>query len=226
MEKAYERRVWLKSGGYLVIDHAEALTAIDVNTGKFVGKHSFEETVFAINCEAAAEIAHQLRLRDVGGIVVIDFIDMELAEHREELLCRLQDALARDRAKIHLAGFTKSRPGGGTDSANAFNSRFICATCSPAPLVAAQGLCFPRRPSPTKFRGICARQVSGWRGWPPSDRRFERSQRSAICHGRASRALLCALGIRTFLARNTTFPLPRKARCRQKPDPLPRSENS
>ena len=106
MEKAYERRVWLKSGGYLVIDHAEALTAIDVNTGKFVGKHSFEETVFAINCEAAAEIAHQLRLRDVGGIVVIDFIDMELAEHREELLCRLQDALARDRAKIHLAGFT------------------------------------------------------------------------------------------------------------------------
>lgn len=104
--KAYDRRVWLKSGGYLVIDHAEALTVIDVNTGKFVGKHSFEDTVFSINCEAAVEIARQLRLRDVGGIVIVDFIDMELDAHRAGLLSRLQEALSLDRAKIHLAGFT------------------------------------------------------------------------------------------------------------------------
>ena len=76
-ESAFRRHVWLKSGGYLVFDYTEALTVVDVNTGKFVGKRSLSETVFALNCEAAREIARQLRLRDVGGIIIIDFIDMD-----------------------------------------------------------------------------------------------------------------------------------------------------
>ena len=81
-ERALSRRVWLKSGGYLVFDYAEALTAVDVNTGKYVGKKSLSETALEINCEAAVEIARQLRLRDIGGIVIVDFVDMDLPEQR------------------------------------------------------------------------------------------------------------------------------------------------
>ncbi|MEG0766785.1 MAG: Rne/Rng family ribonuclease [Clostridia bacterium] len=105
-EKALERKVWLKSGGYLVIDTCEALTAIDVNTGKFVGKQDFSETVFAVNREAAAEIARQLRLRDLGGIIIIDFIDMELAAQRDTILETMRTALRKDRAKTNVVGFT------------------------------------------------------------------------------------------------------------------------
>src|SRR5204862_2507641 len=85
IEKALRRRVWLKSGGYIVIDHTEALVAIDVNTGKYVGKRDFEETVLKINLEAASEVIRQIRLRDLGGIIIIDFIDMERAEHRDQV---------------------------------------------------------------------------------------------------------------------------------------------
>ena len=106
LENAYERRVWLKSGGYLVIDHTEALTVIDVNTGKFVGSHSLEETVLKTNCEAAKEIARQLRLRDVGGIVVIDFIDMSREADRNTLLEVLAQELRRDRNKPKLVDIT------------------------------------------------------------------------------------------------------------------------
>lgn len=104
--KALSRRVWLKSGGYLVFDYAEALTVIDVNTGKFVGKHSLSETVFHINCEAACEIARQLRLRDIGGIIVIDFIDMDLPEQREQLIALFRKELKKDRTKTNLVGLT------------------------------------------------------------------------------------------------------------------------
>lgn len=106
LEKALERRVWLKSGGYLVIDRTEALTVIDVNTGKFVGKADFEETAFKLNAEAAAEIAHQLRLRDIGGIIIIDFIDMKDAKAGEALLQILRDALKADRAHTNVVGMT------------------------------------------------------------------------------------------------------------------------
>ena len=106
LEKALERRVWLKSGGYLVIDRTEALTVIDVNTGKFVGKADFEETAFRLNVEAAAEIAHQLRLRDIGGIIIIDFIDMKDAKAGEALLQILRDALKADRAHTNVVGMT------------------------------------------------------------------------------------------------------------------------
>ena len=94
--------MWLKSGGYIVIDHTEALIAIDVNTGKYVGKRDFEETVLKINLEAVAEIVRQIRLRDLGGIIIIDFIDMERAEHREQVSRALKQALADDKARTNV----------------------------------------------------------------------------------------------------------------------------
>ncbi|MGH7369245.1 MAG: Rne/Rng family ribonuclease [Candidatus Rokuibacteriota bacterium] len=102
IDKALRRRVWLKSGGYIVIDHTEALVAIDVNTGKYVGKRDFEETVLKINLEAAAEVIRQIRLRDLGGIIIIDFIDMERAEHRDQVFKALKRALADDKARTNV----------------------------------------------------------------------------------------------------------------------------
>ncbi len=102
LEKALRPKIWLKSGGYLVVNQTEALVAIDVNTGKFVGSTSLEDTVFRINLEAVKEIARQLRLRDLGGIVVIDFIDMEDLEHREALYAELEEELRLDPARTQL----------------------------------------------------------------------------------------------------------------------------
>ncbi len=102
LEKALKPRVWLKSGGYLVINQTEALVTIDVNTGKFVGLESLEETVFTLNLEATLEIVRQLRLRDLGGIIVIDFIDMEEAEHRGMVYETLAAELANDPARTQL----------------------------------------------------------------------------------------------------------------------------
>jgi len=106
IEKALSRRVELKSGGYLIVDQTEALTTIDVNTGGFVGSRNFDETVFKTNLEAAQAIARQLRLRNLGGIIVIDFIDMDSAEHRAAVLEEFKRALARDRTRVTLNGFT------------------------------------------------------------------------------------------------------------------------
>ncbi len=102
LERAMNRKVWLKSGGSLVIDHAEALTAIDVNTGKYVGKRDLEDTIFKTNLEAVEEIAYQLRLRNIGGMVILDFIDMEVEEHQKQVVAALERALERDRAKCKL----------------------------------------------------------------------------------------------------------------------------
>jgi len=107
IEKALKRRIWLKSGGYIVIDQTEALTAIDVNTGKFVGTTNLADTVFKTNLEAAKEIARQLRLRDIGGIIIIDFIDMEVHEHRAKVLKGLEEELKRDRTKANVLGLTQ-----------------------------------------------------------------------------------------------------------------------
>lgn len=107
LESAFERRVYLKSGGTLVIDETEAMTVVDVNTAKFTGKRSLEETVFKLNCEAAVEIARQLRLRDLGGIIIIDFIDMESPEAREALLNVLREALRGDRNRTSVLGMTQ-----------------------------------------------------------------------------------------------------------------------
>ncbi len=104
--RALDRRVWLKSGGYIIIDHTEALTAIDVNTGKFVGSINLEDTVLKTNLEAAKEIARQLRLRDIGGIIIIDFIDMKCEEHQNMVLDLLETELKKDKTKAHILGIT------------------------------------------------------------------------------------------------------------------------
>jgi len=131
--KALDKKVWLPSGGSLIIEHTEALTVIDVNTGKNVGKSNLEETVFYNNLEAAEEIARQLRLRDIGGIIVIDFIDMEIRENRRKVLESFKDALARDKTRtqvfeiseLGLVEMTRKRIGEGllTSFADA------CAVC-------------------------------------------------------------------------------------------------
>jgi len=102
LHKALDRKVWLPSGGSLIIEHTEALTVIDVNTGKNVGTSSLEETVFKNNLEAAVEVARQLRLRDIGGIIVVDFIDMEVKENRDEVIRVFRDALARDKTRTQV----------------------------------------------------------------------------------------------------------------------------
>ena len=106
IERALSRRVDLKSGGTLVIDQTEAMTTIDVNTGGFVGSRNFDDTVFKTNLEAAQAIARQLRLRNLGGIIIVDFIDMDSAEHRNAVLDELRRAIARDRTRVTLNGFT------------------------------------------------------------------------------------------------------------------------
>lgn len=102
IKEALERKVWLRSGGYIAIDQNEALTAIDVNTGKYVGKTSLEDTILKTNLEAAKEVVRQLRLRDIGGIIVIDFIDMENPDHQEKVFGCLSKALAEDRTKSRV----------------------------------------------------------------------------------------------------------------------------
>ncbi|MDO9322261.1 MAG: ribonuclease G, partial [Pseudomonas sp.] len=107
VQKALERKVPLKSGGYLIIDPAEAMSTIDVNTGAFVGHRNLEETIFKTNLEAAITIARQLRLRNLGGIIIIDFIDMEDEEHQRQVLRTLEKQLERDHAKTNMLGITE-----------------------------------------------------------------------------------------------------------------------
>lgn len=107
IEKALRQKVWLKSGGYLIIDPTEALTVIDVNTGKFVGSTNLADTVLQTNVEAAREIARQLRLRDLAGIIIVDFIDMESPEDQETVLKTLEDAIYPDRSRVHILGLTQ-----------------------------------------------------------------------------------------------------------------------
>jgi ribonuclease G len=106
VSRALGRKVWLKSGGYIVIDQTEAMTVIDVNTGKFVGKEDLEDTILKTNLEAVKEIAYQIRLRNLGGIIIIDFIDMERIENREKVFNAFLEAMKRDRAKntiLHIS---------------------------------------------------------------------------------------------------------------------------
>ncbi|MDD5472309.1 MAG: ribonuclease G [Sideroxydans sp.] len=105
--KALGRRVELKSGGYLIVDQTEALTTVDVNTGGYVGARNFDDTIFKTNLEAAQAIARQLRLRNLGGIIVVDFIDMEREDHRQAVLTEVRKQLARDRVKTMCGGFSQ-----------------------------------------------------------------------------------------------------------------------
>ena len=111
LHKALDRKVWLPSGGSLIIERTEALTVIDVNTGKNVGTSSLEETVFRNNLEAADEVARQLRLRDIGGIIVIDFIDMEIRPNRDEVIRTFREALARDKTRTQVFDISELGPG-------------------------------------------------------------------------------------------------------------------
>ena len=106
IDKALEKKVWMKNGAYIIIDETEALTVIDVNTGKFVGDNNLQETILEVNIEAAKEIARQLRLRDISGIIVIDFIDMEVEGNKLKVVEALETALAKDRTKTNVLGIT------------------------------------------------------------------------------------------------------------------------
>ncbi len=106
-QKIYKRKIWLDSGGYIIIDFTEALVSIDVNTGKYVGNEDLQNTVFKTNKEAAREIARQLKLRDIGGIIIIDFIDMDYKTHQNKVLDVFEEELARDRTKTAVQGFTQ-----------------------------------------------------------------------------------------------------------------------
>ena len=107
IEKSQNRKVWLKCGGFITIDKTEALTAIDVNSGKYTGKNNLEQTIFKVNKEATIEIAKQIRLRDTGGIIIIDYIDMSNEEDKQKIVELLKEELKRDRSKTQVEGFTK-----------------------------------------------------------------------------------------------------------------------
>ena len=107
INKMNNRKIWLKCGGFITIDKTEALTAIDVNTGKYTGNKTMEDTVFKVNKEATIEIAKQLRLRDIGGIIIIDYIDMQKEEDKKEIEQLLEKELKKDRSKTQVEGFTK-----------------------------------------------------------------------------------------------------------------------
>jgi len=107
ISKTEERKVWLRCGGFITIDKTEALTAIDVNSGKYTGKKSLEDTIYKVNEEATMEIAKQLRLRDIGGIIIIDYIDMQKIENKDKIENLLKQCLKEDRAKTQVEGFTK-----------------------------------------------------------------------------------------------------------------------
>ncbi len=107
LEELENRKIWLKCGGFITIDKTEALTAIDVNSGKFTGKKDLEQTIFIVNKEATIEIARQLRLRDIGGIIIIDYIDMQDKENEEKIIELFKENLKKDRSKTQIVGFSK-----------------------------------------------------------------------------------------------------------------------
>lgn len=107
ISRSMDRKIWLKSGGYIVIDEAEALVVIDVNTGRFVGKKDLEDTILKTNLEAVREVAHQLRIRNCGGIIIIDFIDMEKESHREKVIEALKAEVEKDRAKTNVLSMSQ-----------------------------------------------------------------------------------------------------------------------
>ena len=107
LENLQSRKIWLKCGGFITIDKTEALTAIDVNSGKYTGKKDLEQTIFTVNKEATVEIAKQLRLRDIGGIIIIDYIDMQNKENEEKIIKIFEEQLKKDRSKTQIVGFSK-----------------------------------------------------------------------------------------------------------------------
>jgi len=105
--RALKRKVWLKSGGYIIIEQTEALVAVDVNTGRYVGKHNFDETILKTNLEAVKEIAYQIRLRNIGGIIIIDFIDMRKESHKEKVMTSMHEAMKKDKSQTNILPLTE-----------------------------------------------------------------------------------------------------------------------
>jgi ribonuclease G len=137
IERALARRVDLKSGGYVIIDQTEALTTIDVNTGGFVSGRSFDDTIFKTNLEASQAIARQLRLRNLGGIIIVDFIDMDSAEHRDSVLAEFKKALSRDRTRVTVNGF--SQLGLVEMTRKRTRESLAHVLCEPCPICAGRG---------------------------------------------------------------------------------------
>ncbi|MCR1768577.1 ribonuclease G [Burkholderia glumae] len=173
IQRALSRRVDLKSGGYLMIDQTEAMTTIDVNTGGYVGARNFDDTIFKTNLEAAHTIARQLRLRNLGGIIIIDFIDMENAEHREAVLGELKKALSLDRTRVTVNGF--SQLGLVEMTRKRTRESLAHVLCEPCPVCMGKGqvktprtVCYDvlreilresRQFNPREFRVIASQQV-------------------------------------------------------------------
>ena len=145
--RALKKKVWLRSGGYIVIEHTEALVAIDVNTGRYVGKHNLEETILKTNLEAVKEIAYQIRLRDIGGIIIIDFIDMEKKSNQEKVFNELKEALKKDRRKTNILPISEMGLIQMTRKRNKKPlSRMLCEPCfyceGEAYLISKQSICY------------------------------------------------------------------------------------
>ena len=135
--------MWLRSGGYIIIESTEALSVIDVNTGRFVGKRNLNETIFKTNIEAAIEIAYQLRLRNIGGIIIIDFIDMEDENHREELFNTFKNAVKKDKSRNNILKLSEFGLVQMTRKRNSEN--LLQLMCEPCHYCSAEGMIKSRR---------------------------------------------------------------------------------
>ncbi|MGI6657479.1 MAG: Rne/Rng family ribonuclease [Desulfobulbus sp.] len=143
LNSALDKKVWLRSGGYIVIEPTEALTVIDVNTGRYVNAHDLAETIFKTNMEAVCEIARQLRLRNLGGIIIIDFIDMESEEHREELYTTFQEAMRDDKSKVNILKLSEF--GLVQMTRKRLSESLIQTMCEPCPYCEGDGFIKSRR---------------------------------------------------------------------------------
>ncbi len=143
ISRAIEKKVWLRSGGYIIIESTEALSVIDVNTGRYVGKSDLNDTIFKTNMEAAVEIAYQLRLRNIGGIIIIDFIDMENDQHREELYATFKEAVRKDKSRINILKLSEFGLVQMTRKRNSENLHQLM--CEPCHYCAGEGMVKSRR---------------------------------------------------------------------------------
>lgn len=158
--RALERRVWLPCGGYLIFDRCEAMTVVDVNSGKMTRGRDAEENAFRVDVEAADEIARQLRLRNIGGIVVVDFIDLADASHREALISRMREAASRDRSAVSVEGLT--RLGLMEMTRRRRGEELLCALCTPSE--GAKARFSPCETARMAMREVCRKALSGQEG--------------------------------------------------------------
>jgi hypothetical protein len=177
------KKVWLKSGGYLIVDQSEALTAIDVNTGRYVGKRDLEETVLKTNLEAVQEVVHQLRFRNLGGLIIIDLIDMESAENRDKVYRALQEALRGDKARTNILKI--SELGLVEMTRKRTRENLVQLLCEPCSFCEGRGYVLSADRWPIS---CCARSGMTCRAWRPSDRGVGEHASAEMPQGPAPRA--------------------------------------